>query len=83
MRYWEPSPSEDSGELAFHVTGKEGALDTLMQEGPPPKLLVCNFPHNPTGKTLTAAQWEQTVAMCEASNTVLFSDEMYRLLEHR
>lgn len=53
-----------------------------MAQGPPPKLLVCNFPHNPTGKTLKPGEWEQVIEMCEANGAYIFSDEMYRLLEH-
>jgi len=81
VRFWEPA-TNDAGELEFQVQGGPGSLEEVVTGGPPPKLVVTNFPHNPTGKTLTAAQWEAVVAMCDVHGAHLFSDEMYRLLEH-
>lgn len=43
-------------------------------------MVVINFPHNPTGTTLTRAQWSTLLAAVEAVGAYLFSDEMYRLL---
>jgi len=46
------------------------------------KLLVINFPHNPTGYLPTRAVLDRIVAIARAHNLYLFSDEMYRLLEY-
>ncbi len=46
------------------------------------KLLVINFPHNPTGYLPTRAVLDRIVAIARAHHLYLFSDEMYRLLEH-
>lgn len=46
------------------------------------KLLVINFPHNPTGYLPTRALLDQIVDFARAHQLYLFSDEMYRLLEH-
>lgn len=46
------------------------------------KLIVINFPHNPTGETTTNGELESIVAFAKERNIYLFSDEMYRLLEH-
>jgi len=52
------------------------ALQPLIQPGV--KLVVVNFPHNPTGAMLQQADWQQLVAACAAAGAWLFSDEMYR-----
>ena len=44
--------------------------------------VIVNFPHNPTGALLSQAQWKELVACCENQDAHLFSDEMYRGLEH-
>lgn len=46
------------------------------------KLLVINFPHNPTGYLPTLADLTRIVEFARAHQLYLFSDEMYRLLEH-
>lgn len=46
------------------------------------KLLVINFPHNPTGYLPTHADLARIVEFVRAHQLYLFSDEMYRLLEH-
>ena len=46
------------------------------------KLLVVNFPHNPTGATVSKEDFQEVVELCEKNNTLLFSDEMYRFLEY-
>ena len=47
-----------------------------------PKLVVVNFPHNPTGATLSPAQMNDLVQACREAGCFLFCDEMYRGLEH-
>lgn len=45
------------------------------------KLVVVNFPHNPTGFVPTATEWAAIVALVRDAGARLFSDEMYRTLE--
>ncbi|KAF8060622.1 vioD [Scenedesmus sp. PABB004] len=45
------------------------------------RLVVANFPHNPSGATLPAEDWAALVAACRAAGCWLMSDEMYRGLE--
>lgn len=45
------------------------------------KLLVINFPHNPTGYLPTEAMLNDIIDLARAHNLTVFSDEMYRLLE--
>lgn len=58
----------DTDELAAAVTGRT-------------KLIYVNFPHNPTGAVLTAADQRCVTEVADACGAYLFSDEMYRGLE--
>jgi aspartate/methionine/tyrosine aminotransferase len=46
------------------------------------RMLVINFPHNPTGLTLMRSDLNSIVALARKRGLILFSDEMYRLLEY-
>lgn len=46
------------------------------------KLIVINFPHNPTGATISANELNEIIKLCRKQNIILFSDEMYRFLEY-
>ena len=46
------------------------------------KLVVINFPHNPTGATISKQDFMEVMALCRKNNMLLFSDEMYRFLEY-
>jgi aspartate/methionine/tyrosine aminotransferase len=48
---------------------------------PTTRLVVVNFPHNPTGALATRAELERIVELVRARGAWLFSDEMYRWLE--
>ncbi len=56
------------------------ALRAAMR--PTTRLIVTNFPHNPTGALPTAAQWQAIVDVARDAGCYLFSDEVYRLLEY-
>lgn len=45
------------------------------------KLIVVNFPHNPTGALASKEDFQQIVNIAREHNIYLFSDEMYRFLE--
>lgn len=49
---------------------------------PTTRVVVVNFPHNPTGAHVSAAELAALVALCEARGITLLSDEVYRFLEH-
>merc|ERR1711959_45795 len=63
--------------MGFHTED----LKSILSSEPECKLVVVNFPHNPTGKSLTQSQHEQVLSMCKEKGSYLFSDEMYRTLE--
>lgn len=69
----------------FQPTATGWALDfgALAQKiTPKTKLLVVNFPHNPTGYLPTPDQLTQLVQIVEQHNLWLFYDEMYHGLDH-
>jgi aspartate/methionine/tyrosine aminotransferase len=49
---------------------------------PETRLLVVNFPHNPTGALPEPEAFEALCALAEERGIFLLSDEVYRLLEH-
>jgi aspartate/methionine/tyrosine aminotransferase len=55
------------------------ALERLLR--PDTRLVVWNFPHNPTGALPSAADFARMVQAVARTGAWLFSDEMYRLLE--
>ncbi len=55
------------------------ALEASLR--PTTKLIVVNFPHNPTGCMASRADFDAIVSLARARGAYIFSDEMYRLLE--
>ena len=49
---------------------------------PNTKVIVVNSPHSPTGAQLAPEQLHRLVALAEQHGAFLFSDEVYRFLEH-
>ncbi len=62
--------------LVFDV----GDLQKLIKANT--KLIVINFPHNPTGATISEEDLKKIAGMARRNNAILFSDEMYRFLEY-
>ncbi|MFD9123817.1 aminotransferase class I/II-fold pyridoxal phosphate-dependent enzyme [Kitasatospora sp. NPDC059571] len=48
---------------------------------PTTRVVSVNFPNNPTGKVIDAADFEELVRICDERGIHLFSDEVYRGLE--
>lgn len=46
------------------------------------KMLIINFPHNPTGYLPTLEQFNRIIEIARHHDIYIFSDEMYWLLEH-
>jgi aspartate/methionine/tyrosine aminotransferase len=57
-----------------------GELKKRLEAPTPPKMVIVNFPHNPTGYRPSQQEFSRIVELCEQSGTLLFSDEMYREL---
>jgi len=46
------------------------------------KMVIINYPHNPTGALLSDEELQGIISLCEQHNVWLFSDEVFRGLEH-
>ena len=55
------------------------ALERLIRADT--KMLIINFPHNPTGALLARAGYERLVNLARRHDLILFSDEIYRFAE--
>jgi len=44
---------------------------------PTPKLLILNYPHNPTSVTIDPGFWERAIAMCKRRGIMIISDFAY------
>src|SRR5271154_4141617 len=44
---------------------------------PTPKLLILNYPHNPTAMTIDAGFWERAISMCRRHGIMIISDFAY------
>jgi aspartate/methionine/tyrosine aminotransferase len=74
VKKWSFYPGEKHWELDFEQLTHLISARTRM--------LVVNFPHNPTGYLPTQNQLDQLVNIAEQHNLVLFCDEMYFGLVH-
>ncbi len=70
---WRFRAGENGWELALEE------LEAMARDGL--RMIVINFPHNPTGCLPSRQTLERIVAVAERCGAYLFSDEMYRLLE--
>ena len=68
--------------LQLRASGWHVDLDLLEHSiTPATRLLVLNFPNNPTGCLPTLAEFEAIIALARKNHLTVFSEEMYRLLE--
>lgn len=49
---------------------------------PETRMILVNFPHNPTGALLAQEEWDAVVQIARDADCYLFSDEVYRFLEY-
>ena len=70
-----PEPAEGPGGWRLDLD----VLERLLT--PRTRLVVVNFPHNPTGYLPAHDEWRTLVEMVAEARAWLFSDEMYRGLE--
>ena len=75
---WEPKENEENGLQSFEISDVLHLIEINQ-----PRLVVLNFPHNPTGLTITSQDMLQVVDACQNSKNDcwIFGDEMYRGLE--
>jgi len=70
LSLWKPSPDK----WEFNTAD----LEKLIQKNT--KLIILNFPHNPTGSYLKREQLDEIVRIAKKHDIYIFSDEMYRKL---
>jgi aspartate/methionine/tyrosine aminotransferase len=73
--------------LDYHTEDKRWTLDLnklehALQHHQKTRLLLINFPHNPTGMTISRATLQQIIHLADKHDTWLLSDEVFRGLEY-
>ena len=71
VSFWKP----ESGTWRFNIQD----LKSMMKKNT--RMIIINFPHNPTGSMITNQELHEIVALAKKQDCYIFSDEMYRLLE--
>ena len=74
LKLWEPRESD--GAWAYSMADVENLVSKNTQ------LVIVNFPHNPTGFSPNLEEYKVLIDICHNNNVYLFSDEMYRFLDH-
>ncbi|KNC87191.1 hypothetical protein SARC_00718 [Sphaeroforma arctica JP610] len=74
VKRWMPDFLPD-GSIRFNVDALKGLVTEKT------KLIVFNFPHNPSGHLLTKEEQASVIDIAKEVNAWVFSDEMYRGLE--
>jgi aspartate/methionine/tyrosine aminotransferase len=74
LTLWEPI--EENGAWDYAID----QLNRLITEKT--KLLIVNFPHNPTGYSPRKEEQLEIIKICRKNDVYIFSDEMYRFLDH-
>ncbi|MCY4466331.1 MAG: aminotransferase class I/II-fold pyridoxal phosphate-dependent enzyme [Chloroflexi bacterium] len=74
LSYWQPQRTDDG--WSFDVD----ELVALIR--PDTRMLIINFPHNPTGCLPSHADFARIIELARARGLLLFSDEIYRFAEH-
>lgn len=77
-QWWLRPQEQDDGTVVWKVDLEE--LHRLVR--PNTRMILVNFPHNPTGALPTQAEWNEIVATARDAGCYLFSDEVYRFLEY-
>ncbi len=74
ISFWQQQQTE----TGWHFDIDE--LEALIR--PDTKMLIINFPHNPSGYLPSRADFEHIVELARKHDVILFSDEIYRFSEH-
>jgi aspartate/methionine/tyrosine aminotransferase len=69
--------------IALRPTDWSLDVDALIDAmRPNTRMVIINFPHNPTGAHISGEALHRIVDACRERGILLFSDEVYRFLEH-
>jgi aspartate/methionine/tyrosine aminotransferase len=72
ISFWKP----DEESWKFHI----GDLKKLIKKNT--KLIIINFPHNPTGSYLTIGEYNELISIARENGIYIYSDEMYYKLNY-
>lgn len=75
LSFWQPTQNPDS---SWYYSPDE--LSKLITQKT--KLIIINFPHNPTGYIPDLKDYHKIISIAREKNIFIFSDEMYHQLEH-
>lgn len=74
---WIPTSEENEWKLSPEK------LDLICRSDPDrPRVVILNYPSNPTGSTYSRAQLKKLAAVARKYKLILISDEIYGLLDH-
>ena len=80
VSYWKPEQGE-AGASGVSAAGWNYDVEDLRKlVRKDTRLIIINFPHNPTGAYITPQQQEQIVEIARSCGAYIYSDEMYREL---
>lgn len=74
ISYWQPTVEQ--GRWYYNPSD----LKKLIKDNT--KLIIVNFPHNPTGFSPSIDEFNYVVGLAQQRGIAFFSDEMYRFLNH-
>ena len=77
VSYWRPNQVETGASAAGWYYDVENLRELVRKDT---RLIIINFPHNPTGAYITPQQQEQIVEIARSCGAYIYSDEMYREL---
>lgn len=79
VSHWELRPqTRTNGQKHWYADPAD--LRRLIR--PDTRIILVNFPHNPTGALPSHEEWQEILAVAREAGCYLFSDEVYRLLEY-
>ena len=83
VSYWKPKQEKAGASSTTDVSAAGWNYDVedlrkLVRKDT--RLIIINFPHNPTGAYITPQQQEQIVEIARSCGAYIYSDEMYREL---
>ena len=76
--HWVPTKAEEG----YRITPEK--LEMICRNDPDrPRILILNYPSNPTGCTYPTDRLKQLAAVARKYNVVLISDEIYGMIHHQ
>ena len=78
ISYWKASCVKQADDMTVGKGWKFDVEELRRLVKPQTRLIVINFPHNPTGAYITREELDEIVEIARSCGAYLYSDEMYR-----